>query len=71
MSEHLAIIMLVVKKLKLKTFGLKRLKDNFMLLYKMQIFVKTLTGKTITLEVEQNDTIDAVKSKIQDKEGRQ
>lgn len=37
----------------------------------MQIFVKTLTGKTITLEVEQNDTIDAVKSKIQDKEGRQ
>ena len=71
MSEHLAIIMLVVKKLKLKTFGLKRLKDNFMLLYKMQIFVKTLTGKTITLEVDQNDTIDVVKSKIQDKEGRQ
>ncbi len=71
MSEYLAIIMLVVKKLKLKTFGLKRLKDNFMLLYKMQIFVKTLTGKTITLEVDQNDTIDVVKSKIQDKEGRQ
>jgi len=35
----------------------------------MQIFVKTLTGKTITLEVEANDTIDAVKQKIQDKEG--
>jgi len=35
----------------------------------MQIFVKTLTGKTITLEVESNDSIEAVKAKIQDKEG--
>ena len=35
----------------------------------MQIFVKTLTGKTITLEVEPSDTIGTVKQKIQDKEG--
>jgi ubiquitin len=37
--------------------------------FAMQIFVKTLTGKTITLEVEPTDTIESVKQKIQDKEG--
>ena len=35
----------------------------------MQIFVKTLTGKTITLEVASSDTIESVKKKIQDREG--
>jgi ubiquitin len=35
----------------------------------MQIFIKTLTGKTITIEVEPTDTIESVKQKIQDKEG--
>jgi len=35
----------------------------------MQIFVKTLTGKTITLEVEPSDSVENVKAMIQDKEG--
>ena len=35
----------------------------------MQIFIKTLTGKTITIETEPCDTIDTVKNKIQEKEG--
>lgn len=35
----------------------------------MQIFVKTLTGKTITLDVEPSDEISTIKAKIQDKEG--
>lgn len=34
-----------------------------------QIFIKTLTGKTITLDVDTNESIESVKRKIQDKEG--
>jgi len=35
----------------------------------MQLFIKTLTGKTITIDVEPSDTIESVKDKIQQKEG--
>ena len=35
----------------------------------MQIFVKTLTGKTITSDVDTSDTVENINTKIQDKEG--
>ena len=38
-------------------------------MYTMQIFIKTLTGKTITLEVDENDSIENIKQKVQEKEG--
>jgi len=55
-----------VEILLLDHFQLRKTRNAFVQVeFIMQIFVKTLTGKTITLEVESSDTIDNVKSKIQ------
>jgi len=71
MSENLYFIFFI--KYKVKTFKniiRIRLKNKILLfIIKMNVFIKTLTGKTITLELDPNDTIENVKVKIQEKEG--
>ena len=52
-----------------ETFWQREVTDRVTSDFILQIFVKILTGKHITLDVDHNDTIDSVKSKIQDKEG--
>ena len=65
-SKHSKSVLTIVRALLLATL----LSAVFVApAFAMQIFVKTLTGKTITLEVEPSDSIENVKQKIQDKEG--
>jgi len=58
------------KVMQIELFGRDRLRPaEHTMEWQGQLFVKTLTGKTIDLQVSSTDTIDMVKSQIQDKEG--
>lgn len=57
-------IFLVVNESATETFGKENSKEK-----EMQLFVKTLTGKTITLDVDSSDSIESVKQQIENKEG--
>ena len=59
-----------MKKVFLRSLGIISIESIENKYWKMQIFVKTLTGKTIALEMESTDTILTMKQKIQDKEGK-
>eukprot|EP01087_Luapelamoeba_hula_P003800 TRINITY_DN13650_c0_g1_i1.p2 TRINITY_DN13650_c0_g1~~TRINITY_DN13650_c0_g1_i1.p2 ORF type:complete len:100 (+),score=10.72 TRINITY_DN13650_c0_g1_i1:30-302(+) len=48
----------------IESVGTRRLQQTT-----MRIFVKTLTGKTVSLEVVQSETIETVKVKLQDRDG--
>jgi len=66
---------LVANELSILTLGAEPARQELAKILKssggctMQIFIKTLTGKTVTLDVDAGDSVQAVKQKIQDKEG--
>lgn len=67
LNKLLKIILKLLKKKSLKKANYYNTIYSHIMSY--QVFVKTLTGKTITLDVDAGDTVESMKAKIQDKEG--